>query len=136
MFGSPWLTILRDGARAGKKNGCALVKKPVEEKYRRFTGRQGAPNTGKVIEIAKEKARALNWRVTGAETGNKPGDRSCFGRINASSESVQQTVGNAGACRRPVVTAARRAAMLRASRVDGPGSLAGLWVSLGAQIPD
>jgi hypothetical protein len=87
---------------AEKKRGCALVKTPVEEKYRRFTGRRGAPNTGKVIEIAKEKARALKLarnrsgnRKNGA---NKPGDRSCFGRINASSESVQQTVGNAGAC--------------------------------------
>jgi hypothetical protein len=44
-------------------------EKPVVKKYRRFTGRRGAANTGKVIEIAKEKARALNWRVTGAETG-------------------------------------------------------------------
>jgi hypothetical protein len=43
--------------------------KPGVEKYRRFTGRRGAPNTGKVIETVKEKARAPNWRVTGAETG-------------------------------------------------------------------
>src|SRR5215475_7768755 len=34
--------------------------KKVEKKYRRFTGRRGAPNTGKVIEIAKEKTRARN----------------------------------------------------------------------------
>jgi hypothetical protein len=52
-----------------KSAAAPLVKKPVEKKYRRSTGRRGAPNTGKVIEIAKEKARALNWRVTGAETG-------------------------------------------------------------------
>jgi hypothetical protein len=48
-----------------------LVKKPVVEKYRRFTGRRGAPNTVKVIEMAKEKARAPNWHVTGAETGKQ-----------------------------------------------------------------
>src|SRR5712691_13309965 len=51
-----------------KPVGCALVKKPVVEKYRRFTGRQGAPNTGKVIEIAKEKA---DGKKQGAEQGKQ-----------------------------------------------------------------
>jgi hypothetical protein len=78
------------------------AEKALVEKYRRFTGRRGAPNTGKVIEIAKEKARPPDWHVTGAKNrknrANKPGDRSCFGRINPSTESVEQTVGNPGAC--------------------------------------
>jgi hypothetical protein len=43
------------------------VKKRVLVKYRRFTGRQCAPNTGKVVEIAKEKVRAPNRRITGAK---------------------------------------------------------------------
>jgi hypothetical protein len=40
------------------------VIKPVVEKYRRSTGRLGTPNTGKVIEIAKEKT---NCKKQGAE---------------------------------------------------------------------
>src|ERR1700722_12543952 len=46
----------------------------ASEKYRRFTGRRCAPNTAKVIEIAREKALARNRRITGAETG-KNGSR-------------------------------------------------------------
>src|SRR5579871_1261867 len=34
--------------------------KTFGKKYRRFTGRRGAANTGKVIEIAKEKAKRQN----------------------------------------------------------------------------
>ena len=38
-----------------------------EKKYRRFTGRRGAPNTGKVIETAKKK----NERRTGEQQERK-----------------------------------------------------------------
>jgi hypothetical protein len=37
------------------------------KKYRGFTGRRCVPNTGKVIEVAKEKARVPNRRGTGAK---------------------------------------------------------------------
>jgi hypothetical protein len=39
-------------------------KKKIQAIYRT----SGVPNTGKAIEIAKEKARALNSRITGVET--------------------------------------------------------------------
>src|SRR5580658_6627027 len=45
----------------------ARRSKPIEEKYRRFTGRPYAKNTGQAVEIAKENARAQNRRITGAE---------------------------------------------------------------------
>jgi hypothetical protein len=107
----------------GEEGGCALVKKPAEEKYRRFTGRRGAPNTGKVIEIAKEKARPLNWRVTGAETGKT-------GQINRAIAPVAGGSTPRRDRRKPGNDAAREPLS------GGPGSLAGLWVSLGAQFPD
>jgi hypothetical protein len=44
------------------------AEKAVVEKYRRFTGRRGAPNTGKVIEIAKEK---VNGKKQCAEQGKQ-----------------------------------------------------------------
>src|SRR5262249_4068072 len=47
--------------REARKKRLRAGEKAAEEKYRRFTGRRGAPNTGKAIEIAKEKTRVPNW---------------------------------------------------------------------------
>jgi hypothetical protein len=59
-----------------RRRGVRAVVKENFAKYRRFTGRKCAPTAGKVIEIAQEKARALNRRITGAETGkNRTGNR-------------------------------------------------------------
>src|SRR5712691_727665 len=62
------------------QDGCSRLAVAIEtsrlrarekarcRKYRRFTGRRGAPNTGKVIEIAKEK---VNGKKQGAEQGKQ-----------------------------------------------------------------
>jgi hypothetical protein len=55
---------------------------PVLVKYRRFTRRRFSSNTGKVIEIAKKKARVLNRRVTGAKNRkNSPISRDDYQRM-------------------------------------------------------
>ena len=88
-----------------------VLKRPVEEKYRRFTGRRCAPNTAKAIEIAKEKARAPNRRETGPENRkNRAINRTLApvsgGRIPRPSVSALTTIGQratatSGPLRRP-----------------------------------
>jgi hypothetical protein len=52
--------------RSAKIARCCAEKNRAK-KYRRFTGRGCAQNTGKAIEISKQKARAPNRRITGAK---------------------------------------------------------------------
>src|ERR1700693_6164921 len=59
-----------------------VLKRPVEEKYRRFTGRRCAPNTAKAIEIAKEKARAPKRRGTGRKNRNNRGMNSTIAPVS------------------------------------------------------
>ena len=63
-----WPRRSPDDAQSNRSPGRVHTRenRPLK-KYRRFTGRRCAPNTGKVIEIAKEKARALNRQITGPE---------------------------------------------------------------------
>src|ERR1700739_2019665 len=81
----------------GAGTGLALVKRPPV-KYRRFTGRRCALNTRKAIETSKEKARALNRRITGGNTKNRAINRTIApvssgrrGRVEASGRAFGKT---------------------------------------------
>jgi hypothetical protein len=53
--------------------GVVQVQSPGLVKYRRFTRRRYAPNTGKVIEIAKEKGASAEQANNRSEKQEKPG---------------------------------------------------------------
>jgi hypothetical protein len=67
---SPRWAFGRDGAPMRRKGayGSISMKRP-SKKIQVIYRRRCAPNTGKALEIAKEKARAPDRRVTGAKTG-------------------------------------------------------------------
>src|SRR5262249_26476594 len=112
---------------------CALVKarKKIQAIYRT----SGAPNTGKVIETAKEKARVNNrsgnrkkgadkQAITPASGGSKPHEERPANKSGC---------GPAPACGRDAARRRRRCARVAVRWTE---FFEGLRMSLGAQFPD